>query len=101
MKTLATVLAEPLPCFYVLANTRALPTAEAVARAEEIGANLRAAAATAGIDPARLGVVSRGDSTLCGSWLERDVLSCLTRAPHLLPAPSVGSGRSYAPWSAT
>jgi hypothetical protein len=64
--TLAAVLAEPLPCFYVLANTRALPAAEAAARAEEIGTNLRAAAARVGIDPARLGVVSRGDSTLRG-----------------------------------
>ena len=61
--TLAAVLAEPLPCFYVLANTRALPAAEAAARAEEIGTNLRAAAARVGIDPARLGVVSRRDST--------------------------------------
>lgn len=66
--TLAAVLAEPLPCFYVLANTRALPAAEAEARAEEIGTNLRAAAARVGIDPARLGVVSRGDSTLRGHF---------------------------------
>ena len=54
LMTLAAVLAEPLPCFYVLANTRALPAAEAAARAEEIGTNLRAAAARVGIDPARI-----------------------------------------------
>eukprot|EP00441_Pelagodinium_beii_P001905 CAMPEP_0197696254 /NCGR_PEP_ID=MMETSP1338-20131121/116403_1 /TAXON_ID=43686 ORGANISM="Pelagodinium beii, Strain RCC1491" /NCGR_SAMPLE_ID=MMETSP1338 /ASSEMBLY_ACC=CAM_ASM_000754 /LENGTH=111 /DNA_ID=CAMNT_0043279345 /DNA_START=19 /DNA_END=350 /DNA_ORIENTATION=- len=55
------------PCFYVLANTRALPEAEAVARAEEIGRNLAAAAKDAGLGPLT-SVVSRGDSTLRGHY---------------------------------
>ena len=69
-------LAEDVPCFYVLANTRALPPAAAVARAEEIGRNLRTAANRLGLDPTRLSIVSRGDSTLRGHYpAETDALS--------------------------
>lgn len=65
--TLAKVLSMDRPCFYILANTRALPPAEAYARAEEIGTNLRLAAAEAGVGPLT-SVVSRGDSTLRGHY---------------------------------
>ena len=46
VEALEAALGEDHPCFYLLANTRALPPAEAVARAEEIGTNLRVAAAS-------------------------------------------------------
>lgn len=64
---LAPVLSMDRPCFYMLANTRALAPDEACARAEEIGSNLRAAAAKAGVGPLT-SVVSRGDSTLRGHY---------------------------------
>ena len=74
------MLASDAPCFYVLANTRALSTAAAAARAEEIGRNLRAAAARLrggdGDAPFPFGVVSRGDSTLRGHYpAETDALA--------------------------
>ncbi|CAK0824757.1 unnamed protein product, partial [Prorocentrum cordatum] len=65
--TLAPVLSMDRPCFYLLANTRALPTEQAVARAEEIGRGLRAAALRAGVGPLSA-VVSRGDSCLRGHY---------------------------------
>ena len=65
---LEAALREDVPCFYVLSNTRALPREEAVARAEEIGATLRAAAERIGLPPTAIGVVSRGDSTLRGHY---------------------------------
>ena len=69
-------LAEDVPCFYVLANTRALPPAAAIERAEEIGRNLRLAACRLGLDPAAISVVSRGDSTLRGHYpAETDALA--------------------------
>jgi len=75
--TLAAALAEDVPCFYVLANTRALAPPQAAARAEEIGRNLRLAACSLGLDPVtQLSVVSRGDSTLRGHYpLETDALA--------------------------
>jgi fructose/tagatose bisphosphate aldolase/uncharacterized protein YgbK (DUF1537 family) len=75
--TLAAALAEDVPCFYVLANTRALSPDAAAARAGEIGANLRLAAGSLGLDPlTQLAVVSRGDSTLRGHYpLETDSLA--------------------------
>eukprot|EP00930_Biecheleria_cincta_P015805 TRINITY_DN13056_c0_g1_i1.p1 TRINITY_DN13056_c0_g1~~TRINITY_DN13056_c0_g1_i1.p1 ORF type:complete len:502 (-),score=89.35 TRINITY_DN13056_c0_g1_i1:43-1548(-) len=73
--TLAPVLAMDRPCFYLLSNTRALPTIEAVERAEEIGRNLRAAAEQAKVGPLT-SVVSRGDSTLRGHYpKETDALA--------------------------
>ena len=57
----------------MVARVVADPVAEAcrvdtVARAEEIGANLRAAAERIGLPPTAIGVVSRGDSTLRGHY---------------------------------
>jgi uncharacterized protein YgbK (DUF1537 family) len=72
---LASVVTMDRPCFYILANTRALPRAEAAARAEEIGRNLQAAATEAGVGPLTA-VVSRGDSTLRGHYpFETDALA--------------------------
>lgn len=51
VETLATALQEDVPCFYVLANTRALPPEEATSRAEEIASNLREAAVRIGLCP--------------------------------------------------
>lgn len=63
------------PCFYMLANTRALPAAEAVCRAEEIGRHLRLAAEKAGVGPFSA-VVSRSDSTLRGHYpIETEALA--------------------------
>jgi len=76
VETLSDALASDVPCFYVLANTRALAVKAAKARAEQIGANLRRAALRLGLDPRGLGVVSRGDSTLRGHYpAETDALA--------------------------
>jgi uncharacterized protein YgbK (DUF1537 family) len=53
------------PLFYILTNTRAMEVERACEVNREIGANLTAAAAGAGV---RLRVVSRGDSTLRGHY---------------------------------
>jgi len=72
---LAAVMPMDRPCFYLLANTRALPPKETEHRAEEIGRNLREAAKQAGVGPLSA-VVSRGDSTLRGHYpLETDALA--------------------------
>lgn len=89
---------QDIPCFYVLANTRALPQAEAAARAEEIGTNLRVAAVRIGIDPRALGVVSRGDSTLRGHYpAETDALArgLGWASPAVLLAPFFLEGKRY------
>lgn len=75
VETLVDALSSDIPCFYVLANTRALKAEDAVARAEEIAVNLRKAALRLGLDPRDLGVVSRSDSTLRGHYpAETDAL---------------------------
>jgi len=66
-ETLTPVIAMDRPCFYILANTRALPASEASERAEEIGKNLAAAAKAAGVGPLS-SIVSRGDSCLRGHY---------------------------------
>lgn len=51
--------------FFVLTNSRSLPAVEAVQRAQEIGQNLKQAAADAGVEVV---VLSRSDSTLRGHY---------------------------------
>ena len=63
--SLRAALADPRPCFYLLANTRSLPVSEASALVREIAANLAAAAAAAGLE---VEVISRSDSTLRGHF---------------------------------
>lgn len=58
-------LKAPAPGFFVLTNSRALPTEEARRLTKEICANVFAAARTAGV---RYTVVLRGDSTLRGHY---------------------------------
>ncbi len=58
-------LANDLPAFYLLTNSRSLPLAEAQALNAEIGRNLAEAARQAG---RRCAVVSRSDSTLRGHF---------------------------------
>jgi uncharacterized protein YgbK (DUF1537 family) len=66
-EALASALADPRPCFYVLTNTRGLPAPEATALVGRVAANLSAAGASTGVDFA---VVSRSDSTLRGHFVE-------------------------------
>ncbi len=80
---LAGELAQERPCFYVLTNSRSLPGPEAAALNREIGANLRAAAATTGRDVA---VVSRSDSTLRGHF------------PGEVAALAEGLGQTFDAW---
>lgn len=71
--TLAAELANELPCFYVLTNSRSLPAEAARALALELAANLKAAAAKAGRN---FILVSRSDSTLRGHYpAETDALA--------------------------
>lgn len=63
--SLATALAEPGPCFYVLTNTRALALPAAAALNRELARNLTAASRETGC---AFAVVSRGDSTLRGHF---------------------------------
>lgn len=75
---LAAALAQPSPFLFLLANTRALPPAEAAQRVREICRNLEgalAAARSAGLIDGAL-LVSRGDSTLRGHFpLEVEALA--------------------------
>jgi uncharacterized protein YgbK (DUF1537 family) len=66
-------LAAGTVAFYVLTNSRALPEADAVRLARELGANLRQASQRAG---RRVEVISRSDSTLRGHYpAETDALA--------------------------
>ena len=51
--------------FFILTNSRSLPSAEAETLAQQIGVNLRTAAERAGVE---VDVISRGDSTLRGHY---------------------------------
>ena len=63
--------ANDLPCFYVLTNSRSLPTEDARALMEELSGNLLQACG----DRTRFTMVSRSDSTLRGHYpAETDVL---------------------------
>ncbi len=63
--TLVDALAGAPAAFYILTNSRALPTGEAVALAQSVGANLAEAARQTGRDVC---VISRSDSTLRGHY---------------------------------
>ncbi|MCW5848945.1 MAG: hypothetical protein KIT87_02590, partial [Anaerolineae bacterium] len=63
--SLAAVLRSQAPAFYILTNSRALPTADAVALAQDIGTNLAQASRQTGRDVC---VISRSDSTLRGHY---------------------------------
>jgi uncharacterized protein YgbK (DUF1537 family) len=65
--SLCAALADPRPCFYILADTRSLHASDAAARVREIAANLAAAAAAVGCD---FEAISRSDSTLRGHFSE-------------------------------
>ena len=65
LPSLVDVLTSDPPAFYILTNSRALPTVEAVALAHAVGANLAQAARATGRDVC---VVSRSDSTLRGHY---------------------------------
>jgi uncharacterized protein YgbK (DUF1537 family) len=65
VETLRAELANDLPAFYVLTNSRSLPLAEAESMNAEIGRNLVEAARQAGRE---FVVVSRSDSTLRGHF---------------------------------
>jgi uncharacterized protein YgbK (DUF1537 family) len=65
LATLQAEFAQPGPCFYILTNSRALPSQDACAINREIGQGLAATAAAAGV---RLVVISRSDSTLRGHF---------------------------------
>lgn len=65
VEALQAELANDLPAFYLLTNTRSLLLSEAVAINEEIGHNLEQAAKAAACD---FVVISRGDSTLRGHF---------------------------------
>jgi len=88
---LARELANDLPCFYLLTNTRAFPAAEAVRINQEIARNLTVAAMRS---PGRndFVVVSRSDSTLRGHFpaetdaLGRTLMGDVGRARHSVRA---------------
>jgi uncharacterized protein YgbK (DUF1537 family) len=63
--SLAAALSDPRPCFYILTNTRSMPTNEAATLVSQVISNLVAAAQRA---KARFTVISRSDSTLRGHF---------------------------------
>lgn len=65
VESLCSELANDLPAFYLLTNSRSLPLTAAQALNQEIGRNLVAAAQQTGRD---IAVVSRSDSTLRGHY---------------------------------
>jgi len=70
--TLRDELARGLPCFFILTNSRSLPTDGARALARELAENLRSASALTGRS---FTLISRGDSTLRGHFpQETDML---------------------------
>jgi uncharacterized protein YgbK (DUF1537 family) len=73
VEALAQEFAAGTPVFYVLTNSRSLPSAPAAALMREIAGNLREAARRENVE---FSVVSRSDSTLRGHYpLETDVLA--------------------------
>ncbi|MDP5170070.1 MAG: hypothetical protein NWR72_07480 [Bacteroidia bacterium] len=85
-------LAEDSPAFFILANTRSLPEAEAVARMSVIARNLREASESVGKSVL---VISRSDSTLRGHFpAEIDALSPLVDPQKriLIFAPAMFEG---------
>lgn len=97
---LAREFANDLPCFYLLTNTRAFPTAEAVCINGEIAHNLTEAASLTP-EPHDFVVVSRGDSTLRGHFpAETDALGRALKVegremPPVLLVPYFEAGGRY------
>jgi uncharacterized protein YgbK (DUF1537 family) len=88
VSTLLRAFAHPSPLFFVSTNSRSLPRVDAESLAREVGRNLRAAAAQAGVG---FLVASRSDSTLRGHFpAEVDALAAeLSQPPDgviLVPA---------------
>lgn len=74
VETLRLGLADEVPIFFILANTRALTPAQAEARTRDVCQNLKAAIAAEGIQDFL--VVSRSDSTLRGHYpIETDAIA--------------------------
>ena len=74
VETLRLGLADEVPIFFILANTRALTPERAEARTREVCQNLKAAIAAEGIQDFL--VVSRSDSTLRGHYpIETDAIA--------------------------
>lgn len=74
VETLRLGLADDVPIFFILANTRALTPERAEARTREVCQNLKAAIAAEGIQDFL--VVSRSDSTLRGHYpIETDAIA--------------------------
>ena len=97
---LARELANELPCFYLLTNTRAFPAAEAVRINQELARNLTVAAMRS---PGRndFVVVSRSDSTLRGHFpaetnaLGRTLTGGGKQTPPVLLVPYFEAGGRY------
>jgi uncharacterized protein YgbK (DUF1537 family) len=71
--TLRAALADEVPLFFILTNTRALPAAQAAAVTREVCRHLKDALAGSGLQPL---FVSRSDSTLRGHYpVETDVIA--------------------------
>ena len=79
-QTLGQELAKGTPVFYILTNSRARATAEAIALAGELGRNLAHASRATG---RRLSLASRSDSTLRGHFPEE--VDALCEAMELRP----------------
>lgn len=77
VKTLLEEFERPTPCFYVLTNSRSLPSIETAHLHRELARNLRSASSLASTPDARsFTLASRSDSTLRGHFpLETDILS--------------------------
>ena len=65
LETLVAELRAGAPVFYLLTNSRSLPSAEARALSQSIGSSLREASRRAGVE---IAVISRSDSTLRGHF---------------------------------
>jgi uncharacterized protein YgbK (DUF1537 family) len=95
-QVLAEEFANDFPCFYILTNTRAFPTVEAVRINQEIAHNLTIAAAGR-----EFVVLSRGDSTLRGHYPEEtDAISSVLstnkkETPPLLLVPYFEAGGRF------
>ncbi|TVR51979.1 MAG: hypothetical protein EA425_05840 [Puniceicoccaceae bacterium] len=90
-EALAAEFSRGTPLFYILTNSRSLPTAEAVTLTREIAAALRDAAQATG---RRFDVISRSDSTLRGHYpAETDALAdCLGPFDALVLCPFFAAG---------
>jgi len=83
-------LLEPRPLFFVLTNTRALPTVQAVAAHREVADNLRAASHQCGVEYA---IMVRGDSTLRGHY--PDEMDPLGAFDGTILVPFFAEGKRY------